>query len=101
MFKSLKQKLNEFSDAFISEIGPEKYSEDKLGILDGYRAVSGGGLLSNVKTEVDVGDTKYIIENALNGVPLGTPVFLRHWPKTDPKGLKYLVIDGIKFRVSN
>jgi len=44
---------------------------------------------------------KYIIEGSLNGVAIGSCVVLRHWPKTDPKGLKYLIIDGSKFRVAS
>lgn len=101
MFSDLIKNFKAFSVNFANEFGPEKYTEEKIGNIDSYNAVSGGGFLSGIKTEVDVGGVKYIIQGALNGVPLGKAVILRHWPKTDPKGLKYLLIDGSRFRVSS
>jgi hypothetical protein len=101
MFGDLIKIFKDFSVNFVNEFGAEKYSEQKIGNLDSYNAVNGGGFLSSIKTEVEVGGVKYIIEGGLNGVPLGKTVILRHWPKTAPKGLKYLLIDGSRFRVAS
>lgn len=101
MFNNLKQSLKCFSAAFVEEFGPEKYSEDNIGNLESYNAVNGGGLLSSIKTEVNVGEMKYIIEGALNGVQLGSEVVLRHWPVTHQAGPKYLIIDGNRFRIAS
>lgn len=100
MIGNLITKFKAFSVEFANEFGPEKYSEEKIGNLDSYNAIGSGGFLSSTKTEVDVGGVKYVIEGFLNGVSRGAAVTLIHWPKTNPNGVKYLLIDGAKYRVS-
>ncbi len=85
----------------VDEFGPEKYTEKEIGKVDGIRAVNGGGLFSSIKTEVKINEVNYLIEGALNGVTLGEIVTLRHWPKTDPNGLQYLLVAGRKYRIAH
>ena len=83
---------------FTAEFGPEKYTEETLGKLTEYSCISGGGLFSSVKSEVEVSNSKYLVRGALNAESKGSDVILRHWPKTVPHN-KTLIINGNKYRV--
>lgn len=90
-----------FLEQIVNQIEPERYTEKNIGNLENYSAVNSGGLLSGTKTEVLVNDSKYLVYGALNGEKKGVDVILRHWPKTQPHGDRYLIINGNKYCISS
>jgi hypothetical protein len=78
------EKVEPLCKQIAEEIGPEQYTEIKLGKLESLRAVDGGGFMSNPKTEVTVEGIKYLVNQSMSGLKSGVEVLHRHWQNTHP-----------------